>query len=157
MLCAKAAGVSPVIVMTRRTQSRLDKAMEMGANAVINAGKVDIIAEARRLTGVGPDAILICSRDWPILNEAVRMVRHGGSLVLTGSIPQMEANVNRLIMRQIRIEGILGWSMATSLSLIAHKQVDVRPLISEIVPLEDVQKAFDTMRGGKNIVTLLKP
>jgi len=35
--------------------------------------------------------------------------------------------------------------------------VDVKPMISEILPLEEVQRGFDSMYSGKNIAVLLKP
>ena len=41
--------------------------------------------------------------------------------------------------------------------LIAHKQIDPRPLISEIMPLEDIQRAIDSQFSGENIAVLLKP
>ncbi len=62
MLCAKAAGAAPVIVIDV-VKSRLDKALEMGADTVINANEVDVVSEVVKLTEAGPDAILICVRD----------------------------------------------------------------------------------------------
>ena len=41
--------------------------------------------------------------------------------------------------------------------LIANRQVNVKPLISEIIPLEEAQRAFDSMYSGENITVLLKP
>ena len=43
------------------------------------------------------------------------------------------------------------------MNLIANKKIDVKPLISEIIPLDDVQRAFNSMYSGENIVVLLKP
>jgi len=47
--------------------------------------------------------------------------------------------------------------MSDALNLIARKQVDVKPMISEIVPLDQVQRAFDNLWSGQNIVSLVKP
>jgi threonine dehydrogenase-like Zn-dependent dehydrogenase len=47
--------------------------------------------------------------------------------------------------------------MITALNLIAHGQVDVKPMISEIIPLDEVQRGFDSIWSGENIVVLLQP
>ncbi|MDP6043240.1 MAG: hypothetical protein QF906_02155 [Dehalococcoidales bacterium] len=47
--------------------------------------------------------------------------------------------------------------MAVSLGLMARKLVDVKPLILEIMPLEDAQRGFDSIRSGQNLGVLLKP
>ena len=43
------------------------------------------------------------------------------------------------------------------MNLIERKQVNVKPLISEIIPLEEAQRVFDSMYSGKNIGVLVKP
>ncbi len=158
MLCAKAAGAAPVIVIDV-VKSRLDKALEMGADAVLNANEVDVISEVVKLTEAGPDAILICVREGKVLNQAVDMVRRGGIIVLVGFVEPMEVNPSLWTWKQLRFIGIFsGFSpLITSMNLIANRQVNVKPLISAIMPLEDVQKAFDSMYSGENITVLLKP
>jgi len=39
----------------------------------------------------------------------------------------------------------------------ANKLVDIKPLISEIMPLEEVRRGFDSIRSGQNLAVLLKP
>ena len=64
--------------------------------------------------------------------------------------------------KQIRFTSIAGGFggptglIYASMSLIANKQVNVRPLITEIIPLDDVQRAFDSMYSGENLAPLLK-
>ncbi len=162
MLCAKAAGVSPVIVIDL-VKSRLDKALEMGADAVLNPNEVDVISEVVKLTEAGPDAVLICVRGGDVLNQAVDMVRRAGIIGVAGHLPPTEIDPMVWYRKQIRFAVIAGGFggpsglIYTSMRLIANKQVNVKPMISEIIPLEDVQRAFDSMYSGENIVALLKP
>jgi len=156
MLCAKAAGATPVIVIDL-IKSRLDKALEMGADAVINAKEADVISEVERLTKGAPDAVLVCVREGKVLDQAADMVRRGGIIVVTGILAPSEVNPLIWVIKNLRFASHLGGSCTTSLRLIAHKQVNVKPLTSVIMPLEDVQKAFDSMYSGENIVVLLKP
>ena len=73
-MAAKVAGASPVIIVDL-VQSRLDKALELGADAALNASEVDVIAEVGKLTGEGADAILICVRDGRVLNQAAEIAK----------------------------------------------------------------------------------
>ena len=47
--------------------------------------------------------------------------------------------------------------MIKSLNLIANELVDLKPMITEIIPLDDVQRACDDMWSGKNIVSMVTP
>ena len=156
MLCAKAAGVSPII-LTDIVKSRLDKALEMGADAVLNANEVDVVSEVEKLTEGAPDAVIICIRGGEILDQAADMVRRGGIVVVSGLLAPSEVNPVRWLLKNLRFAAHLGGPSTTALRLIANKQVDVKPLISAIMPLEEVQKAFDSMYSGENIAVLLKP
>jgi len=157
MMAAKAAGASPVITIDIH-KHRLDKALEMGADVVLNARETDVIPEVVKLTQAGPDVVLICVRDGKVFLEAIDMVRRGGKIVVVGQMPPTEVNPGYWIPKMLRIEAVLGKApMITSLNLITRKKVDVKPMISEVIPLDEVQRAFDSIWSGKNIVSLVKP
>jgi len=161
MLCAKAAGASPVIVIDL-VSSRLDIALKAGADAVFNPAKVDVISEVVKLTEAGPDTVIICVRSGDVLNQAADMVRRGGIIGLAGYALPTEIDPMVWWKKQIRLYTIAGGFggptglIYTSMRLIANKQIDVRPLITEIIPLEEVQRAFDSMYSGENLAPLLK-
>jgi L-iditol 2-dehydrogenase len=162
MMSAKVYGASPVIVVDL-VQSRLEKALALGADAVVNAREADVISEVARLTGDGASAVIICVRDGEVLNEAVEMGSRGATIVLAGFVPPSQVNPMLWTIKQLRIVGVLGGPAGSenvsvlSMYLISHKQIDPRPLISEIVPFADVQRAVDSVYSGKNIAVLLKP
>ena len=156
MLCARASGVAPIIIVDM-VKSRLDKALEMGADVALNAAEVDIIPEVIKLTDAGPDAVLICVREGKVLNQAAQMVRLGGTIALTGFINPMQADPRLWTEKQLTLRGHISGPVKMALNLMENKSVDVRPLISEIMPLEDAQRGFDSIRSGQNIAVLLKP
>jgi len=156
MLCARAAGAGPIIVIDV-VKSRLDKALEMGADAVLDAKEVDVVSEVVKLTDAGPDAVLICVREGKVLNEAVHMVRNGGTIALTGFVAPMEVDPGLWIGKQLTIKTHFSGPITASLNLMANKLVDVKPLISEILPLEDAQRGFDSIRSGESLAVLVKP
>ena len=162
MLCAKAAGAGPVIVIDP-IKSRLDKALEIGADAVFNPNEVDVVSEVVKLTEACPDKDIICVRSGDVLNQSADMVRRGGTIGLAGY--GLPAEIDPMVWwkKQIRFITIAGGFggpsglIYTSMRLVASKQVDVKPLVSEIIPLKDVQRAFDSMYSGENLAPLLKP
>ena len=156
MLCAKAAGASLVMVVDLK-QSRLDKALEMGADVVFNASEVDVVSEVVKLTEAGPDAVLVCVREGEVLDQAADMVRRGGIVVVTGVVAPSKVNPFLWLMKDLRFASHLGGSCTTALHLMAQGQANVRPMLSAVMPLEDVQKAFDSLYSGENIVVLLQP
>ena len=156
-MAAKVAGAAPVIGIDL-VKSRLDKALEIGVDATLDPNEVDVITEVAKLTGDGPDAILICVRDGRVLNQATEMAKRSGStIVLAGFVLPMEVNPMLWTVKRLKIFGILGGSMVDSMYLISHKQIDPKPLITEIIPFDDVQRAIDSVYNGENIAVLLKP
>ncbi len=161
-MAAKVAGGAPVISIDL-VQSRLDKALEVGVDATLNANEVDVIDEVAKLTGDGPDAILICVRDGEVLNQAVEMGKRGATIVLAGFVPPMEVNPMLWTVKQLRIVGVLGGPAGgrnvsvLSMYLIAHKQIDPKPLITEVMPFDECQRAIDSVYSGENIAVLLRP
>ncbi|HEY90317.1 MAG TPA: alcohol dehydrogenase catalytic domain-containing protein [Dehalococcoidia bacterium] len=157
MLAAKASGLSPVII-TDLVESRLEKALEMGADAAFNPDKVDVISEVVKLTEEGPDGVIIAVREGNVLNQAIDMVRRGGIISLVGAVSPTEVNPRLWYMKHLRFVGTMRFApILYSLNLIAHRQVNLKPLISAVMPLDDARKAFDSMYSGENIVVLLKP
>jgi L-iditol 2-dehydrogenase len=162
MMSAKVYGASPVIVVDL-IQARLEKALALGADAVINAREADVVSEIARLTGDGANAVIICVRDGQVLNQAVEMGSRGATIVLAGFVPPVEVNPMLWTVKQLRIVGVQGGPAGSenvsvlSMQLIAHRQIDPRPLISEIIPFADVQRAVDSVYDGRNIAVLLKP
>ena len=128
----------------------------LGKSAVIiGAGKIGL--GAMLCADAGPDAVLICVREGTVLSQATQMVRLGGTIALTGFVNPMEVDPRIWVEKQLTIKGHISGPVKTALNLMENKLVDVRPLISEIMPLEDAQRGFDSIRSGENIAVLLKP
>ncbi len=161
VLCARATGAFPIIVIDP-IRARLDKALEIGADAALNPGEVDTVSKVVKLTGAGPDAVIICVRSGDVLNQAVDMVRRGGIIGLAGYGLPTEIDPMVWWKKQVKFTAVAGGFggpsglIYTAMRLIASRHVDVRPLISEIIPLSEAQRAFDSMYSGANLAPLLK-
>ncbi len=163
VMSARLLGVAPVIAVDV-VRSRLDKALELGAHSAIDAREVDAVAEVRKLTDGGADGIAICTRGGDVLNQAIEMCKNGSRIVIAGALPTTTIEPRQLVAKWLTVMGVLGgrWPetrnlMALALYLIAHKQIDARPMISEVLQLKDIQRALDTSYSGENTAVLLTP
>jgi len=160
LAAAKAAGAAPLIAIDK-IDARLEVAREMGANITLNATKVDVIEEVVNITGAGPDVILLATSSQApgIVEQAFEMVRYHGRIMIVGQAAPATLLPGRWLTKEVRIEGTvhMGEAMIPAMKLIENGQVNLKPMVTEIIPLVEAQRAFDSMHNGTNIAVLLKP
>lgn len=160
LAAARAAGAAPLIAIDR-IDDRLRVAREMGANITINADKTDVIKEVVDITEAGPDVIFLAvsSQAAGIVEQAFEMVRYHGRIMIVGNPAPATLNPGRWLTKEVRIEGTvhMGEAMIPSMKLIENGQVNLKPMVTEVIPLEDAQRAFDSLHNGTNIAVVLKP
>lgn len=84
MMALKAMGVSKVYVVDIMAK-RLEKALELGADGVIDATKVDVVEEVRRLTdGKGCDLAIETAGTEVTTVQTIHMTKKGATIVLVG-------------------------------------------------------------------------
>jgi aryl-alcohol dehydrogenase len=85
LMAAKIAGCDPIIAVDLR-EHRLALARELGATHAINhAGRADVVAEIRSITGPGVRFSLETSAQSAVLREAVEALMPAGTCILLGS------------------------------------------------------------------------
>ncbi len=160
MAAAKAAGAAPVIAIDKN-QKRLEVAKKIGANIIINPDKTDVIKEAVAITEAGPDIVFVCvgAAVPGVLESAFDMVRYHGRIIIVGHPAPALLDPTVWMTKEVRIEGTvhMGEAMVPAMKLLEYGQVNVRPTITEIVPLTEAQRGFDSLHTAKNIAVLLKP
>ncbi len=158
MLAAKAAGAAPIIV-TDRIKSRLDKALELGADYALNVAEADVYEQILDITEAGADAIFICVRGADVLQQSTLAVRREGTVAIVGFPKPIELNPIHWLTKHLRVIGCdpMGRYNVQAMRLMEYKQVNCKPLVSEIMPLEDVTKAFDSLYEGENLLVMLEP
>jgi len=165
---------------------RLRLAKKLGADFIINSRYYSHEMLIDKYTqGHGLDSIIICasSKSPKPLEDAVDLIRDNGKIVILGSFP---ININRsklyykepdlLISRSYgpgrydysyEFEGIdypesqVPWTenrnMNLFLKLLSEKKINIRPLISEIIPVSKARVAYEKleMDPNNNIAILL--
>jgi len=158
LLAARAAGAAPII-LTDRIQSRLDKALELGANYALNVDEGDVYQQIIDITEAGADVVVICVRDADVIQQSVVAVRREGTIALLGFPKPAEIDPIYWLVKHIRFvcsDPSLRYNLQ-AMKLMQYKQVDCRKLISATMPLEDVGKAFDSLYAGENLLVMLQP
>ena len=158
LLAAKAAGAAPIIV-TDRIKSRLDKALELGADYALNSDEGNVSERIQDITEAGADTVIICVRGADVTPQAMDVVRREGTIVVVGYPKPAILEPVLVQTKHIKIIGcdpLLKYNLQ-AMKLMEYKRINCKPLISEIMPLKDVKQAFDSLYAGKNLLVMLAP
>ncbi len=159
---AKAEGARVVIMGINRDQERLELAKELGADKVINVEK-DSLEDVyiQETKGNGFDFVVECSGAPSAIKTALSFTRRQGQYIQMGlSGKEVSVNFDLIVNRELRVFGSVNskWtSWERAIKLLELNMVTTKPLISYILPLSDWNIAFDNMKNGIGIKTLLKP
>lgn len=157
---AKLRGGSPIIV-TEMNRVRLEKAREMGADHAIDARAEDSVEAVKRLTGGrGADYVIEAVGAIPTYKQAFEMVRRGGTLVAYGAAPSTAALDVRpfdIYSKELNIVGSYAGTYETwpeAIALIEGGRFDPEKLVTQIVPLDDVVGAIETVEKNKDVIKI---
>ncbi|WP_185861714.1 L-threonine 3-dehydrogenase [Peribacillus cavernae] len=160
---AKAAGAAGVIAIDVNDY-RLQLAKQMGAATLVNSKHDDPLQVVENLAGGnGVDVVCEMSGHPTAINKGFKMVTNGGRVsILSLPVKPVEINItDDIVFKGITVQGITGrqmfktWQQVSS--LLASGQVDVRPVITHHLPLEEFEKGFDLMIKGACGKVVLQP
>ena len=157
--CAKLAGAKGIYV-AQRSEPRASMARQAGADLVINPEEEDFRRAVREQTGFGADVSLECAGSAESFQLAIRVVRPGGRVVLIAGSGPTEISPSQIMIRELEIKGSLGfWNeFADGLELLRLRKIDTSGMITKVVPLSDIQEAFEELlRVRKHIKILVAP
>ena len=145
-------------IATSGSDAKLEVARRLGADATINHGAADVVAEVRRLTGGrGADVVVdsIGQARWP---ESLRAMRRGGRLVVCGATtgPMVSLDLRRLFWHQWSLLGstLGGREEYAEIVRLAH-QGRLWPVVDRVVPLADAARAIDRLNRGEQVGKLV--
>jgi threonine 3-dehydrogenase len=158
---AKAAGAGRIFC-TDVNPPRLALAKKLGATEAFDARDPGWIREVRRACrGEGVDVLLEMSGADAALDQGFRALRNGGTAALLG-LPAKAVTFNfneHIIFKGCKVLGINGrrmwetWYQMEELVLSGRLELD--DIITHEMPMEQYEKAFETMISGDGIKVLL--
>jgi len=160
---AKIRGATNVICIDMKRE-RLETAREVGADTVIDASKVNQQERVRELTnGLGADVVIEAVGLPQTWESAVELTRKAGTTVLFGGCPsgtKITLDTERIHYGDLTIKGIFHHtplSVKRAYELIISGVFNGGPLITDKMPLSELEQALKLMIEGKCIKMAMMP
>lgn len=157
-----AAALGATVVAVDILDSKLEWAKKLGAAETLNPAKVERVdKEVRKLTGGGADVSFEAIGNPETMGQAFACLRQGGRLVVVGySSENMKLNLGRVMYREMEVVGSLGCrpvDYPRVIELARVGKIRVAELVTKKAPLEEINSAFDLLRKGEGIRSVVVP
>lgn len=160
LLTVKKMGAGRTI-MIDLVDERLGFAEKLGADATVNSGKENVETRIRELTGgYGADVAIEAiglSATW---EQALKLARKGGTVLEFGGCPpgtEIKVNAEMLHYGELTVMGTFHTTplhFRKALNLIATRTIDVRPLVTRKMKLDNIKGAFEILSTSKNEIKI---
>jgi (R,R)-butanediol dehydrogenase/meso-butanediol dehydrogenase/diacetyl reductase len=133
--------------------TRLERAARLGATRVIEAGEGARDAVVEAIGQGGADVVIEASGAPGQLNNAISLVRNGGTILQVG-LPsrQQEVDIHSLVMREISVRTTLahvcGEDLAPALDILATTNLGDE-LLDSVRPLDDIAEQLERLATGQ--------
>lgn len=152
---AKACGAGTIFAVDINPY-RLEMAKTMGADVLINSAETPLAEALREQTGgEGVEVVLEMSGHPAAIRDGFEAAANAGRVSLLG-IPTKEVSLDlsrHIIFKGLRIEGITGRKMYDTWyqmkGLLERGRIDLSPIITHRLKLEQFEEAFELMTSGK--------
>jgi L-iditol 2-dehydrogenase len=131
-------------------EARLEIAKKMGADFLVNSKEVNAIEKVIELTeGRGADVVFCTAALSQLAEDSIQMTGKVGHVVMYSSFhpnKPIELNVNTVHSTEMNITGAVNANTRDFLvatKLLSDKMIDPSLLISEVVPFENIEYAFE--------------
>jgi 6-hydroxycyclohex-1-ene-1-carbonyl-CoA dehydrogenase len=157
-----AATAGAYVIAVDVNEKKLKWATELGAARTINASKVDRASkEIKKLTGGGADIAMEVIGNPRTIEEAFDSVRIGGRLCVVGYTHETISIVaGKIMFKEIEIIGSLGCPPGEYVPLIRMVElgrINLTRLVTHRFALDQIQGAFDVMKQGESLRSIVIP
>lgn len=160
-LIADRAGAGKIFISDVSTM-RLKVAKEMGFEA-IDAKNMDIVQVVKDSTkGVGADVVFEVAGNQITADQMIDCIKFQGEITVV-SVYKKPPNINLASMhfREISLKTTRCYSpedFAKAIELLEQSKLDLNPLVSHVLPLEDIKKGFELMeKPDESLKILFRP
>ena len=158
---ARLAGATTVALVTRQ-KSKRDLALQLGATLVLDPTMKDFEAEFKRQTNGGTDVVLECAGVIETVEQAPRLARPGGKVVIVGVVSQglkVTYEPFDLLFREVSIltSFLNPLTQARAAQMISSGTIKVDPLISRLVSIEEAPAIIANPPAPGEVKVLIIP
>lgn len=157
LLSLKAMGVSKVIVVDVM-EKRLQKALALGADAVINGKEEDAVARIMELTGgAGFDLGIETAGSQITAAQQIRAAKKGATIVFVGysASGEMTLPIGMALDKELSFKTVFRYRNIYPMAIqaVADGRVNIKDIVTNYFELDDIQNALDTcVKDKANIV-----
>jgi NADPH:quinone reductase-like Zn-dependent oxidoreductase len=148
------------VIATASTDDKLEKARALGADAVINHAKQDLLAEVKKLTDKRGVDIVFEHVGAAVWQQLILSVRKGGRIVTCGATSGYDArtDLRHVFFKQLEILGSTMGPKGDLFPILQHVAAGrLRPVVDRVMPLTEAQQAHrlleDRAQFGKIVLT----
>jgi L-idonate 5-dehydrogenase len=144
ILAARRAGAD-LVVATDLSDFTLALAKRVGADEAINMATAPEGLEKFAPQKGRFDVLYECSGAAPALTGAIKVMRPGGTIMQLGLGGDMTLPMMAITAKELSLKGSFRFhaEFGVGVSLMQKRLIDVKPLITQTLPMVDAPKAFD--------------
>ena len=151
------------VIMVEPDDNRLQEALKCGADSVINPKQSDLVEEIKKLTdGRGVDVIFYTPAISKLVEEYLKICAKNARLVLYGSFTPdtpIDLSLNYVHYNHISIIGVVNpgeRDFARATKLINTGLINLKRYVNQVIPFEEIQRAFTEATCGKYYRVVVK-
>lgn len=153
VLALKAMGVSKVYVVDV-IDKRLEKAMELGADAVINGKEEDAVVKIMELTGgKGCDLSIETAGTQITTVQLIKMAKKGSTIVLVGYSASGEVTlpIGTALDKELTLKTVFRYRNIYPMAIeaVASGKIDIKRIVTNSYELKDIKEALDACVKNK--------
>ena len=150
------------VIAVDLSEEKLERARRLGASETVHPPSAgDAPKAVRRLTDGGADAALEAIGNPATIRQAFDSLRTGGRLVVVGyTAEDVPIPASRLMFREIAVLGSLGCrpvDYPPLIRMVRDGRLKVKELVSHRFPLTRIGEAFDLLRRGTSLRSIVIP
>ena len=154
VLLACRAAADCTVYMTDLIDDRLAMAAQLGAVWIGNPRRGNVVKAIGAAEPTGMDIVFECAGEQETLDQAVELLKPGGTLVVVG-IPEVDDvsfPVHTLRRKELTIKNVRRQNhcMAAAIDLVSSGRINVDPLMTHHFPLRETAEAFDLVSGYRD-------
>ena len=154
VLLACRAAVDCTAYMTDLIDRRLAMAAQLGARWTGSPRLTDVVKAIVEMEPAGVDFVFECAGEQETLNQAVELLKPGGTLVIVG-IPEFDEfsfPAHTLRRKELTIKNVRRQNhcMASAIELVSSGRINVDPLMTHHFKLGETAAAFDLVSGYRD-------
>ena len=135
-------------------EKRLQKALELGADGVINAGQTDAVEEVKKLTGgKGCDLAVETAGTQITTVQTIHMTKKGATIVLVGysKSGEMTLPMSLALDKELTFKTVFRYRHIYPMAIdaVAAGKVDLKGIVTDVFSLVEAQKAMDYSVNNK--------